>query len=90
VSDCSIKIKEGLMSQEVARKRMDIYSACGTKVVFAFPNDGAEYDQETAKKYLKEGGIYTIKETEVGGSRTFVYLEEFPGIVFSSALFGKI
>lgn len=69
---------------------MDIYSKPGTPVKFVNPTFGYEYHQETARKHLKVGNIYTVKETVVDSWHTDVYLEEVPGVPFNSVLFDNI
>lgn len=66
---------------------MNIYALPGSKVIFAYPDSGYESDQERAKKYLKVGEIYTIKEIRVHDWSTEVFLEEVPGVAFNSVLF---
>lgn len=69
---------------------MDINTKIGSKVRFSFPENGIASDIETAKKYLKENEIYTIKNIYVGGWRTDITLEEFPTIEFNSVQFENI
>lgn len=59
----------------------------GTLIRFAFPNNGYLSDQESAKKLLVEGMIYTVDFTDVDDWHTDVYLKEFPGKPFNSVLF---
>lgn len=66
---------------------MNIYAKAGSKVAFANQTAGYIGDQEYAAKHLVVGGIYTVSWTEVGGSRTEVYLEEKPGCSFNSVMF---
>lgn len=69
-------------------KTMNIYSKPGTKVVFAYPDNGYPSEKETVKKLgLKLGEVYTVKMTIVSQSSTSVYLEEFPCISFNSVHF---
>ena len=68
---------------------MDVYSKPGTKVIFDAPENGYEFDQRTAKKYLKVGAVYTVAKTEVHSSSTDVYLVGFPGC-FNSVFFGSL
>ena len=69
---------------------MDINTPIGSKVRFSFLENGIASDVETAKKYLKENEIYTIKKIYIGGWRTDIILEEFPGIEFNSVQFENI
>jgi hypothetical protein len=67
---------------------MDIWSEPGTKVVFAYPNNGRSGDQEVAKAAgLVVGCCYTISRTSVGSSYTTVWLEESHGYGFNSVHF---
>ncbi|MCP1306441.1 hypothetical protein [Paenibacillus tyrfis] len=68
-------------------KTMNIYAQKGDKVVFLNDN-GHDWEPEHARKVgLKEGGVYTVECTEVGGCHTDVYLREFPGFGFNSVMF---
>ena len=69
---------------------MNIYAQRGDKVVFAYPKNGWEGVVQTAKTYLKGGQIYTVDYTEVGQSRTYVYLIEFPEAPFNSVQFEDV
>ncbi len=69
---------------------MDIYAEPGTKVRFAFPNNGYDFHKETAKQHLIEGEIYTVKITDVGSFHTDVYLQEVPGVKFNSVMFENV
>lgn len=66
---------------------MNIYSEPGTKVVFAYPNNGYASEQEHAKQFLTVGAIYTVSDTEVGISYTHVWLREIPNHFFNSVQF---
>ena len=68
---------------------MDIYSPHGTKVIFAFPDNGYEPDIKRAKEYLAVGFEYTVDSTIVHGSYTDVILKEFPNVKFNSVQFKK-
>lgn len=69
---------------------MDVYSKPGSKVRFANPDSGRDYDIKLAKKELKVGQIYTIDYTDVGSWHTDVYLVEKPGIPFNSVHFANV
>lgn len=71
------------------KKRMDIYSKPGTRVIFDNLG-GYDAEQEAALKHLKIGESYTIKETEVHSFSTTVYLEECPEILFNSVQFAAM
>lgn len=66
---------------------MNIWSKPGATVIFANPNAGYPHHQETAAKHLKEGWIYTVERTEVGGWHTDVFLKEIPNVPFNSVMF---
>jgi hypothetical protein len=66
---------------------MDIYAKEGTKVIFANPTWGYQFDQKMAAKHLKEGAVYTVERTDVDSWHTDVYLKEVPGIAFNSVHF---
>lgn len=66
---------------------MNIYAKEGDKVVFLNEN-GYDHEPEYARECgLVEGETYTVECTEVGGWRTEVYLQEFPGKSFNSVMF---
>lgn len=66
---------------------MDIYTAIGSKVIFAFPDNGMTYERKIATKYLKLNHEHTIERIDVGGWHTTIYLKEFPDIPFNSVHF---
>lgn len=66
---------------------MNIYALKDHKVICKTLSAGYESDQETAKKYLEIGKIYTIKSTTVHSWNTDVYLQEFPNVKFNSVFF---
>lgn len=71
---------------------MSCYAVPGTKVRFAYPNNGYEYQQETAAKYLTIGAVYTVHHTSVGGFSTSVWLEEIgiDTVSFNSVMFEEV
>lgn len=69
---------------------MNIYTPAGYKVMYAFPESGYELDKEYNEKIgLVVGQEYTVSGTDVGGSYTTVYLEEFPDESFNSVNFAN-
>lgn len=66
---------------------MGIYSLPGTKVRFAFPDNGWPFDKELAAKLLVVDEVYTVERTNVGGSSSDVFLREVPGVRFNTVLF---
>lgn len=68
---------------------MDIYTPIGSKVIFSFPNNGTEYEQNIAKKYLILNKEYTIEKIEIGSWHTDVFLKEIKNISFNSVLFSN-
>ena len=62
---------------------MNIYATPGSRIIFAYPENGRESDQELAKKHLKPGELYTIERTDVGDWHTDVCLTEIPGVWFN-------
>lgn len=66
---------------------MDIYAKKGSKVKFAYPTFGYQYEQEKALRFLTIGATYTVDHTEVHSSFTHVYLKEVPEISFNSVFF---
>jgi len=65
---------------------MNIYAKQGDKVIYLNQN-GSTREQEHANKFLEEGEIYTVHETDVHDWYTYVLLEEVPGEWFNSVLF---
>lgn len=57
---------------------MNIYTLPGTKVRFT-AEGGQESENAEARSLLEIGGLYTVKETEVGNWCSEVYLEEVKG-----------
>lgn len=66
---------------------MNIYSKIGSKVVFAYPENGDKWDIEEAQKYLTLGDTYTIEKIDIHNWKTDVVLKEFPEIYFNSVQF---
>lgn len=70
---------------------MDIYAKRGHKVMANYVDGkicgGHDYQAEQAERVLKEGEVYTVDYTEVGGWSTDVVLIEFPDMIFNSCLF---
>jgi hypothetical protein len=59
----------------------------GTRVVFAFPDNGYPYERKRAAYYLRVGQTYTVARTVVHDWRTDVHLVEVPDVAFNSVLF---
>lgn len=66
---------------------MDIHSPKGTKIVYAYPNNGWDYDVKRAAEHLTVGETYTVARIEVGNSTSYVTLEEKPDYVFNTVQF---
>jgi hypothetical protein len=66
---------------------MNIYAPSGSKVVYAYPENGYPSDQEKASKYLKIGETYTVKNVDVYDWRSRVTLVEVPEQYFNTVLF---
>lgn len=64
---------------------MNIYAIPGTKVRFT-GEGGGEFENGEARSKLEIGGLYTIKNTEVGDWHTLVFLKEVDGS-FNSVMF---
>jgi hypothetical protein len=69
---------------------MRIDCSVGTKVRYAFEQNGYNGDQIYAKKYLKVGETYTVDYTVIHSSTTDVYFKEIPGHGFNSVLFEEV
>lgn len=69
---------------------MNIYSETGTKIIYSFPENGRDFDQKKAQRYLKVNGVYTVLKTVVRQSSTEVYLEEVYGVAFNSVNFSNV
>lgn len=66
-----------------------IRSETGTKLIYAFSENGYAGDIEMGKKYLHYGVEYTVDHIEVGSWHTDVILMEVPNIKFNSCLFAR-
>jgi len=66
---------------------MSIYSEEDDLVVYKYPNNGYDHDQQTARKYLNIDQVYTVDFTDVHSSSTDVYLKDFPNVSFNSVQF---
>lgn len=81
-----IEDPDGIMD----RSRMDNDSPKGTEVRFLYENAGTNYHIEKAKEHLTLGEVYTVDYTDVHAFKTIVYLQEAPGIEFTSVQFAPI
>ncbi len=69
-------------------KSMNIRSPKGTKIVYAFPENGYTFDQDLAKRSdLIVGEEYTVSRIIVRSWDSKVFLEEKPDIGFNTVLF---
>lgn len=66
---------------------MNVYANHGDKILFYYPNNGLPMDKEKAKKFLKQGEIYTVDRTKVFSDFTIVFLIEIPDVPFNSVMF---
>lgn len=62
----------------------------GEKVKFAFPRNGLSTHQSHVKRFLKVGGIYTVKTLEVDGFSSRVKFEECPDEWFNTVFFTNV
>lgn len=69
---------------------MNIHTAEGSKVVFAFPENGYEGEQESIKKYMEVGDVFTVEFVDIGQSYTNVYLKEITERGFNSVFFANV
>ena len=71
---------------------MSIFALAGHKVKLKedFMLMGYGRDKENALEYLKIGEVYTVFETRVYSSTSYVYFEEVPGIGFNPIQFDSI
>ncbi|MEK5036205.1 hypothetical protein MKY96_32670 [Paenibacillus sp. FSL R7-0302] len=70
---------------------MDLKTPIGSKVVYAFPDNGLV--TESARMELMgliEGEAYTVADVLVHGWSSYVYLEEFPFESFNSVNFANL
>lgn len=68
---------------------MNIYSPKGTKVRFT-AEGGYDSQQESAKKDMILGEVYTVNYTDVDSCHAYVSLMEFPQKRFNSCLFASV
>jgi hypothetical protein len=67
---------------------MPIDAEPGSKVIYAFPNNGMSGDRAQLQKLgLVVGAEYTVAEVRAGGFSSSVLLAEFPGHVFNTVNF---
>jgi hypothetical protein len=66
---------------------MSPFTPPGTEVIYAYPNNGYDWDQKRAVENLVLGGVYVVERTEVHQSSTDVYLKSPPNIRFNSVMF---
>jgi hypothetical protein len=70
---------------------MNIHSKPGTKVKYAFPDNGWKMDKSMLEELgIKVGDILTVKYTNVYNYGTAVYFVEFPGKAFNSVNFANV
>lgn len=71
---------------------MNIYAKPGTKIKVTeqTAQNGLLGDIEKVKKFLNIEKSYTVAYTEIGQSRTNVYLQELPGESFNSVNFTEV
>ena len=82
-------VAAAIAKEQKERPTMDIRSKSGTKVVFAYPDNGRDYEQKQAKDLLKVGEQYTVKQVYVGQSSSHVEFLEVEGL-FNTVLFKEI
>ena len=75
--------------KESEDKPMDIYSKPGTKVVYAYPDNGYNYECELAKEILVIGNVYEVEKINVGRFSTTVKLKGIDR-TFNSVMFKNI
>lgn len=69
-------------------KCMPIDAEPGTKVTYAYPNNGTWGDKDKLGRLgFKEGDEFTVDETAIDGFSTTLYLREFPGERFNTVNF---
>lgn len=66
---------------------MDIYTAPGSKIVFANPTAGYPGDGPIARSNLQVGETYTVRTIERHSSISYVFLAESAGIGYNTVLF---
>lgn len=54
---------------------------------FAYPENGWDGDRRQAAELLTPGEEYLIHMMVVGGSRTDLFLHDFPGLAFNQVMF---
>ena len=69
-------------------KTMNIYAEPGSKVIYAYPDNGHDSCKAQIRAYeLRLGAEYTVERTSVGQSSSYVFFREFPGIPFGTSNF---
>lgn len=68
-------------------KTVDMNSKHGDKIVYLFPKNGSQYDQEECKRLLEYKMIYTVDAVDIGNYITYVKLKELGDEWFNAVMF---
>jgi len=69
---------------------IDIYSPKGKKIRYVVPDPISWGTDANNVKHLTLGAIYTVERTEVHSWHTKLFLQEVPGIPFSTVWFDEV
>ena len=69
---------------------MSLDAGAGSKVRYAFPDNGYKSDQEYAAEHLDRDSVYTVTWMNVGQSSSTVEIEELPGRRFNAVMFQDV
>jgi hypothetical protein len=83
-------ISAAIEKEDRERPTMAIDTKPGTKVKFAYDDNGSENDRRDAFIFLELGYRYTVKEIKVGGWVSYVEFVENPGRTFNTVMFAPI
>lgn len=81
------EISDAINEYERNNPTMTLSTGKSRKVIFKYPENGSQIDEERAAENLTLNGEYTVVTISIGGSTSFVELKEVPGIVFNTVHF---
>ena len=71
-------------------KTMNCCAPQGTRVRFAYPENGSERDRNKAARFLSVGRVYTVDRTHRFETVTDVWFMEHLGYAFNTLLFEEV
>lgn len=80
-------ISQAISEYETTHPVMDLSTRKGSKIIFAYPQNGRDIDTERAAENLVLNGEYTVETISIGSSTSFVELKEVNGMLFNTVQF---